>query len=75
MSPLMAELAVGVLVVYLVPGLALAVVMLLGGLRRFDEAAAAAPLHVRLLWLPGMTALWPVMLARALGRRPSEDRT
>lgn len=70
-----AELVASVLAAYIALGLALAITMLLGGLRRFDPAAAAAPLRVKLLWFPGMAALWPVILARALGRRPIEDRT
>jgi hypothetical protein len=45
-----------------------------GVLARFDKAAAAAPWRVRLVLAPGMIALWPLMLARAAGRRPQEDR-
>lgn len=32
------------------------------------------PLRVRLLVLPGMAALWPVILMRLAGLRPKEDR-
>jgi hypothetical protein len=46
----------------------------LGGLARFDKAAAAAPWRVKLLLAPGMIALWPLMLARMVGRKPQEDR-
>jgi hypothetical protein len=74
MSLLAAELVIAVLAAYAAVGIALAMAMLLGGLRRVDSAAAAAPLRVKLLWVPGMIALWPVMLARALGWRPREDR-
>jgi hypothetical protein len=43
------------------------------GLARFDNKAAQAPWWVKLLWLPGMLALWPVLLRRALGARAQED--
>lgn len=32
------------------------------------------PVRVRLLVLPGMAALWPVILMRLAGLRPKEDR-
>jgi hypothetical protein len=63
-----------VLAVYAVLGLLVAVPLLLGGLRRIDAAAAAAPVRVKILWLPGLVALWPLMVLRFLGRRPREDR-
>ena len=45
-----------------------------GGLARFDKAAAAAPWRVKLLLAPGMIALWPLLVARAAGVQPREDR-
>jgi hypothetical protein len=33
-------------------------------LARFDAEAARAPFYVKLLWAPGLVALWPLMLAR-----------
>jgi hypothetical protein len=55
-------------------GLCVAAFLLAGGLKAFDVQAAAAPLRVNLLLVPGMVALWPVLLARAAGWRPREDR-
>lgn len=74
MSLIAAEFFLWTLIAYVAIGLALAAIMLLVGLRRFDSAAATAPLHVKLMWVPGMVALWPVMLARALGWQPREDQ-
>lgn len=48
--------------------------LLFGGMRRVDPKAAAVPLGVRLLFGPGIVALWPVLLRRAAGHRPVEDR-
>ena len=62
------------LAAYAAPGLLLACWLVLGGLRRVDPVAAAAPWWVRVLFLPGLAALWPVMLMRLAGRRPPEDR-
>lgn len=74
MSLLAAELVVWVLTAYAAIGLAFAAALLLGVLRRVDSVAVAAPLPVKLMWVPGMVALWPVLLARALGWQPREDR-
>jgi hypothetical protein len=59
---------------YAAPGLLLACWLVLGGLRRIDAVAAAAPWPLRLLFLPGLAALWPILLMRLAGRRPPEDR-
>jgi len=69
-----ADLVLGLLAAYLAAGVLVAVALLLGGLRRIDTAAAAAPMRVKLLLVPGMVALWPLMLRRALGWQPHEDR-
>jgi hypothetical protein len=55
-------------------GVLVAAALVLGGLRRIDAGAAAAPWQVRLLLVPGLVALWPVMLGRLGGSRPAEDR-
>ncbi len=44
------------------------------GLRRLTPSAASMPLRVRLLVLPGLAALWPVVVLRLIGIRPQEDR-
>jgi high-affinity Fe2+/Pb2+ permease len=61
--------------VYAALGALVAAWLLLAGLRRFDAAAAQAPWHVRLLFAPGMVALWPWKMVRALGWQPWEDRS
>ena len=58
---------------YAALGALVAAGLLLGGLRRVDATAAKAPWHVKLLLLPGLIALWPIMLRRFLGWRPEED--
>jgi hypothetical protein len=45
-----------------------------GGLARLDPLAQAAPVRVKLLTAPGLVALWPIVLLRACGVRPPEDR-
>lgn len=42
------------------------------GLKRLTPAEV--PLRVRLLILPGLAALWPVVLVRLVGVRAPEDR-
>lgn len=69
-----AELVWLALAAYAALGALVAVGLLMGGLRRMDPVAAAAPLRVRLLFVPGLIALWPLVLRRVSGRRPSEDR-
>lgn len=41
---------------------------------KIDPHGAPLPLRVRLVLLPGMIALWPVILARLTGRKPFEDQ-
>ena len=59
---------------YLGIGLCVAIATLLFGLRKLEPAAAAMPLRVRLLILPGLAALWPLVMARIFGVRATEDR-
>jgi hypothetical protein len=59
---------------YTLIGVVIASVLSFAGLSRLDPNAAAAPFHVRLLWIPGMIALWPLLLRRAFGAPPPEDR-
>ncbi len=59
---------------YLAVGLLVAGLTLLFGLRRLEPGASAMPLAVRLLIAPGLTALWPLVLARLMGLRAQEDR-
>ncbi|MBK8198904.1 MAG: hypothetical protein IPK75_11070 [Acidobacteria bacterium] len=57
---------------YLGIGLAIGAGVILFGMKRLT--AAEVPGRVRLLVLPGMAALWPVILLRLIGVKPPEDR-
>lgn len=59
--------------VYLGFGLALGLLTILFGMRRLVPGVEV-PVRVRLLVLPGMAAVWPVILLRLIGVRPKEDR-
>lgn len=65
-------LAVGA---YLAVGAVVAVVGVVLFMRRIEPYGAPVPLRVRLVLLPGMIALWPLILARIAGRKPVEDST
>lgn len=55
-------------------GLVIGLGVILFGLKRLTPAAADMKLRVRLLILPGLAALWPVVLLRLAGVRAPEDR-
>ncbi len=69
-----AELIWLALAAYLGGGLVLALVVLVFGLKRLEPNAANMPLRVRALILPGLAALWPLVLVRLVGLRAKEDR-
>lgn len=52
-------------------GLVFACWFVLKGVSTIDPAAAHAPWSFRALILPGVAALWPVMLKKSLGARRS----
>ena len=54
------------LAIYLAIGSIVAVPFLIFGIGRIDPAAKAAPLTFRALVLPGVVAMWPLMLQRWL---------
>lgn len=58
--------------VYLGFGLALGLLTILFGMRRLTPVEV--PVRVRVMLLPGMAAVWPVILLRLIGVRPKEDR-
>lgn len=58
--------------VYLGFGLALGLLTVLFGMRRLTPVEV--PVRVRVMLLPGMAAVWPVILIRLIGVRPKEDR-
>lgn len=59
---------------YAAIGLIVTVALLAGLVARVDPAAATAPIRVKLLWAPGLVALWPAALLRLAGRAAPEDR-
>jgi hypothetical protein len=54
------------LAVYAAVGAAFALIFLLAGLTRIDNGAKGAGFVFRLLIIPGLIALWPLMLIRWL---------
>ena len=59
---------------YAAVGAVFALVFLLLGLNRIDHGAKGAGLGFRLMILPGLIALWPLMLIRWLsGGQPHGD--
>lgn len=67
---LAAELAVAALTGYAAVGLVFAIVFVALGVSRIDVQAATASLGFRLIILPGVMALWPVLLHRWIRARP-----
>ncbi|MBU6372633.1 MAG: hypothetical protein KJS97_07885 [Alphaproteobacteria bacterium] len=63
------------LLAYAAAGVGVTVFALAAGLRRIDPTAIAAPLAAKLMWTPGLIALWPIVAARMAGRMAPEDRT
>lgn len=54
---------------YFAIGLVVALVLVLGAIKRIDRLAAAAPWRVKGLLVPGLAALWPLVLTLAYLRR------
>lgn len=70
----MVETVLWGLAVYAAVGAAFALLFLLAGLNRIDNGAKGSGLVFRLLILPGLIALWPLMLIRWLsGGQPHGD--
>ena len=59
---------------WLALGLVIGLGVILFGLKRLTPAASHMPLRVWLLILPGLAALWPVVLLRLSGVRAPEDK-
>ena len=59
-----AELFVDAVIVYAVVGAVFAVAFVAWGVSRVDAHAAGAGLGFRLMILPGVAALWPLLLSR-----------
>ena len=67
----LAELFVDALSAYGVTGAVFAAAFVTRGIQRVDPAAEHAPLGFRIIVLPGVAALWPVMLTRWLRAIPT----
>jgi hypothetical protein len=65
-----AELLVNGLGAYGLIGTVFAVAFVMMGIQRVDSVAEHAPLGFRLIVLPGVAALWPLMLVRWLRAVP-----
>ena len=61
-----AEWMVDVLAAYGVAGAVFAAAFVTVGIRRVDPVAEHAPLGFRLIVMPGVAALWPLLLVRWL---------
>jgi hypothetical protein len=69
-----AEKVLSFAALYVAAGVLFALVFFVAGLRRIDETAARGPWRFKLLILPGVVALWPVLLAKWLVARPAGER-
>lgn len=74
MSLEIARLIVGAFEMYAMTGVVFAVLFLLAAITRLDPRVAGAPLTLRLLLLPGVVALWPLLAWRwiAGAKEPAE---
>jgi hypothetical protein len=69
MSLELARWIVGAFGAYLFVGATCAAVFVSKGLQRIDGAAKDMPWMARLLVVPGLVALWPLMLAKWITRQ------
>lgn len=67
MAVQIASVLVDLAIVYAALGLGFAILFVAIGLPRVDHAAAEAPWSFRLVILPGVAALWPLMLRKWVG--------
>jgi hypothetical protein len=65
-----AEVFVAMLTWYAAAGVVFGIAFVARGVSRVDEHAAGAGLGFRLIILPGVAALWPVLLRRWIRARP-----
>ncbi|GAB5495576.1 MAG: hypothetical protein Phyf2KO_06560 [Phycisphaerales bacterium] len=54
---------------YFVIGLAFAVVVAAGPIKTVDSVVADSPMSFRLLVIPGMATLWPIMVGKLLATK------
>jgi len=67
-----AELLVDALAAYSAAGVAFSIAFVLFGIGRVDSVAEHSPIGFRLIVMPGVAALWPLLLQRWL-RVPRRD--
>ena len=60
------ELFVNVLMAYAAAGMLFGTIFVISGIHRMDPLAHGTNVGFRLLVLPGITALWPLLLSRWL---------
>jgi len=68
-----AEFFVAVLALYGLAGAVFAVAFVLFGIHRVDPVAEHAPFGFRLIVIPGVAALWPLLLGRWLRVRRNQS--
>jgi hypothetical protein len=61
---LVAEIILGLGLLYLACGLLFGVLFIAVGVGRVDDAASESPITFRLLMLPGTVAFWPLLSAK-----------
>lgn len=59
-----AQLIIAAAAVYIAVGFVFAIVFVTRGAARLDVAARSAPWSMRAIIVPGVAALWPVILAK-----------
>jgi hypothetical protein len=70
-----AEKVLTIAALYLAAGGLFALAFFAVGLSRIDTTASAGPLRFKLLILPGVIALWPLLLTLWLAARPLGGRS
>lgn len=78
----LASAALATLGAYLALGIAFGIAFITRGVDRIDPAMRISPARVRILILPGVAALWPLLLVKWIraprptpASRPSEARS
>ena len=73
MAGAVASWLVGLGAVYIALGIVFAVPFLILGVGRIDAAAARGTVGFRIIVLPGVVALWPLLLQRWHARRLDDE--
>ncbi len=73
MLNLIAWILLSVVGVYAVIGLMFAIFFVTRGVSRIDPAAVGGSIGFRILIIPGVAALWPLMMRRQQARKPPPE--